>query len=80
MGMLCRNRPVNNRGVSHGGVAIVSRESEITLKKMKLHNPWEYEVLMATGMLRGSSWRVVVVAAYIPVSYTHLTLPTIYSV
>ena len=70
MGMLCRNRPVNNRGFSHGGVAIVSRESEVTLKRMKLHNPWEYEVLMATGMLRGSSRRVVVVAAYIPPNYT----------
>ena len=44
LGMLCLNRPTNDRGFSHGGVAIVWKASDLTLRQVKLHNPHGYEV------------------------------------
>ena len=70
IGLVCRNREVNERGFSHGGVAVAFKSSEMSLKKVKLHNPKNYEVLMVTGMLARCSRRLVVVACYIPPNYT----------
>ena len=70
LGMICRNRPANDRGFSHGGVAVVYRASEVSLRRVKLHNPHNFEVIMATGMLRGCARRVVVVASYLPPNYS----------
>ena len=70
LAMICRNRPANNRGFSHGGVAVVYRESAIKMTNIRLHNPGEYEVLCCTGILRGSGKRLVEVACYIPPNYT----------
>ena len=66
LSMLYRNRPPNQRGFSHGGVAIIFKERTVPLKRIKLHNPGEHEVLMASGLLAGSGRRLVVVAAYLP--------------
>ena len=74
--MLCKNRKANDMGFAHGGVSIIYREAMITLKEVRLHNPHDLEVMMAVGSIRGSMRKVAVIA----VSYTHLTLPTIYSV
>ena len=76
--MICKNRKANDMGFAHGGVGIIYRESMITLKEVKLHNPQELEVMMAVGSMRGSMRKMAVIA--VSVSYTHLTLPTIYSV
>ena len=105
IGMIVRNREVNQMGFSHGGVAVAFRESSCTFKEVKLPNPSNFEVVIAAARFPGYSRQVVVVACYlpptyspsqgasaldyitqvvvqikIPVSYTHLTLPTIYSV
>ena len=40
------------------------------MTRVKLHNPGEYEVLAASGILRGCNKRVVVVAGYIPPNYS----------
>ena len=45
--MIYKNRDKNNRGFSHGGVALVFKESSVALKEVKLHNPHRYEVVMA---------------------------------
>ena len=59
-----RDRGPAQRG---GGVAIVYRKSHIQMQKCRLPNS-KYEIVAAIGRRTG------------PVSYTHLTLPTIYSV
>ena len=64
MTMISQNRPPNDQGFSHGGVAIVYRTASLSLRRVKLHNPGKFEVVMAEGTLGGSS--LVVVGAYIP--------------
>ena len=51
LGLVCLNREVNDRGFSHGGLAVAFKAFEINLKKVKLHNPKSYEVLMVSGMI-----------------------------
>ena len=68
--MLYRNRPVNNRGFSHGGVGVFYREGAASLSKVKMHNPDNYEVLMTVGTLKGLSRKIVVVGCYIPPNYS----------
>ena len=70
IGMHCLNREVNNRGFSHGGVAVCYRESLMNLKPMKLHNPGKYEVLVTTGAIGGYSRKMVVIGCYLPPNYT----------
>ena len=68
--MLHQNRPPNQRGFSHGGVAVVYRETAMTLKKKRLHNPRNLEVMVATGSIKGCVRKVVVVGCYIPPNYS----------
>ena len=67
--LLYRNREKNSRGFSHGGVAIMFRESVCSLKPMKLHNPAKYEVLAASGIVKGCSRKIVIIACYLPPNY-----------
>ena len=66
LGMLCLNRSPNDRGFSHSGVAVVFKSSDITMRKIKLHNPHAYKVLVTTGILSGCTRRIVLVACYLP--------------
>ena len=68
--MICLNRPKNDRGFLHGGVAVTYRDSEVSMRRMKLHNPHGHEVMATTGMMKGTSRRLVVVASYVPPNYT----------
>ena len=68
--MICKNREVNNRGFSHGGVAILFREAAMVLKEVKLHNPSKIEVVMAAGSVKGCPRRIAVIACYICLLYT----------
>ena len=52
LGLLYRNRPPNDRGFSHGGVGVFFKEGELSLSKVKMHNPDNYEVLMCVGSLK----------------------------
>ena len=67
---LALNRPPNRHGVSHGGVAIITRKNLGTFKRIEVNNPECYEVLPAVGTLRGTSRKVIVIAVYIPPNYT----------
>ena len=71
LGSLVLNRDPNPlTGVSHGGVAIICRKRIGTFKKIDFPNPDKFEVLPATGSIRGSSRKIAVIAAYIPPNYT----------
>jgi hypothetical protein len=36
--MICKNREANARGVSHGGVCVLARDSRAKIVPLKLHN------------------------------------------
>ena len=67
--MLYRNREANDRGFSHGGVAVIYKESVMTLKPVKLHNPHKFEVLLTSGRIKGVARPIAVIACYIPPNY-----------
>ena len=69
LGAITKNRPVNNMGFSHGGVAIIYRESLCTMKEISLPNPSDFEVVLSSTRFPGHSRQVVVVACYIPPTY-----------
>ena len=58
LGMLYKNRPLNQRGFSHGVVAILFRDSIMSLKEVMVHNPGKYEILMAVGAVKGFSHKI----------------------
>ena len=64
--MICKNREVNDRGFSQGGVTIIYKEAAMVLKEVGLHNPKKFEVLLATGSVQGCPRRVAVIACYLP--------------
>ena len=66
--MIHLNRQPNRRGVSHGGVAVLYKDSEVKLTSLALHNPKGYEVLSTVAKLTGQYRRVVVIACYMPPS------------
>ena len=65
----CRD-PNASTGVAHGGVAIMYKKRIGTFKEISITNPEKYEVLPAIGTLRGSSRKMLVIAAYIPPNYS----------
>ena len=69
LNILHRNREVNSKGFSHGGVAVVYRESALSLRKVKLHNPRSFEVVVAEGKLKACGRKLVTVACYVPPNY-----------
>ena len=72
LGMINKNRRPGERGVAHGGVAVIWKESVCSLKQvdLKVPNPQEFEVLVAAGSLHGHTRKLVVVACYIPPNYS----------
>ena len=69
LGMICKNRPVNNRGFSHGGVAIMYQTGTSNFTRVDLPNPGDFEVIVGAGSLPGHSRKMVVVACYLPPGY-----------
>ena len=47
LGMVCRNRVRNDRGFSHGGMALVFDSTVCNFKPLEYPNPEEFEVLPA---------------------------------
>ena len=72
IGMITRNRHKNSRGVAHGGVAVLWRESmgEVRRVKPATKNDNDYEVLVAATSIKGHSRRIVIIACYLPPNYT----------
>ena len=67
--MIYRNRETNARGFAHGGVCIAFKNSECSLKEMKLHNPGKYEVVVVTGNIKGCRRKLAVIGCYLPPNY-----------
>ena len=54
VGLVCKNRPVNQVGVSHGGVTVVYRTDGCSaMQEIKLDNPDDFEVLATLATLPG---------------------------
>ena len=70
MGVLYRNRPVSNTGLAHGGVGIVYKKYFLSMRKIDIGNSDNFEVLGALGNIKGISKKVLVLACYVPPSYT----------
>ena len=70
LNMECLNRKPNDRGVAHGGVAVVSSSACCSLKRLDLPNPDGYEVLVTMSGLRGYSRKLLTVACYLPPNYS----------
>ena len=68
--MICRNRDPNERGFSHGGLAIVFRDAVVNLRQVSLRNPEKLEALMATGKVKGCPRGMAVVGCYAPPNYS----------
>ena len=66
LGFLYRNRKQNNRGFSHGGVAIIFKSSACSFTKLEFPNPGDFEVLVAVGTIPGHTRRMIVIGCYIP--------------
>lgn len=64
--MLCLNRRPNERGVAHGGVAIVANNSACTLRRVDLPNPGQFEVIVGLSTLPGYSRKLLTVGCYLP--------------
>lgn len=69
LGMICLNRRPNDRGVAHGGVAVIHNMSTCTLSRIDLPNPGEFEVLVTLSNLPGHSRKLITIACYLPPNY-----------
>ena len=70
LGMICLNRQPGQRGVSHGGMAVVHNTSDCTLVKLDLPNPDEFEVLVTLSTIPVYARKLLTVACYLPPNYT----------
>ena len=52
LGLLCRNRPLSEAGLAHGGVAILYKKSVMNLKELDIRSADNFEVLTAIGILK----------------------------
>ena len=68
--MLTRNRPPNQQGTSHGGVAVLFDENKCSFSELKMRNPEDFEVLVCSGRLVGFPRPVVIIGCYLPPGYT----------
>ena len=71
--MVTKNRPVNQMGFSHGGVAIAFRESACTFKEIQIQVQGNFEVVAASERFPGYSRQLVVVGCYLPPTYSLTT-------
>ena len=69
VGLLCKNRPPNAAGISHGGVAIAYRIGACAAREPVLQNQDNYKVIVGVITLAGYSRKMVVVGCYIPPGY-----------
>ena len=62
IGLICRNRDPNDRGVAHGGVAVASRLSSCRTVDLNLPNPGGHEVLCTSTTIPRYSRRLITLA------------------
>ena len=69
IGLICKNRPPNSRGFSHGGVAVAYRKSSCKMQEISLPNPDNFEVLVTIATIPGYARKLLTIACYIPPGY-----------
>lgn len=67
--MITKNRPVNNKGYSTGGVAIVYKCSKIKFKEFRLPGN-DFEIVCGIGTLAFHVQKVIALSIYIPPQYS----------
>ena len=72
LGLLARNRPPGENGVSYGGVAVVWREKIGKTVLVDNKNPKKYEVMTAATSLKGHSRKLLTIACYFPPGYSRI--------
>ena len=60
---------ISSNGRQYGGVAITTRASRTTFKKVDIPNPEHFEVLCIAGKVKSIREKVVIIAVYIPPNY-----------
>ena len=72
IGMVNRNRDPGERELAHGGVTVLRKETDCSLRNvdLKIPNPSGFEVLVAARALQSHTRKLVVLACYIPPNYT----------
>ena len=70
IGLICKNRLPNDRGVAHGGVAIAYRTSSCRTSELALPNPDGHEVLCTVTSMPGYTRQLVTIACYMPPGLT----------
>ena len=68
LSIITRNRKLGNRGVAHGGVCVMARESRAKMAPFRFHNPGNFEVLPVVASLKGHTRKLLLVACYMPPS------------
>ena len=66
---LVRNRPPGNAGYSHGGVALLFRDSLVSAKLIDFPNPDLFEVLPVLLTIKGVKRKFAIITVYIPPGY-----------
>lgn len=67
--MMCKNRNRNDRGLVHGGVAVLYNEQICNFSRIDFKNEEDFEILAAAGKMPGLQRKIIVVACYIPPGY-----------
>ena len=70
LGALTLKRPPGRGGYSHGGVAVIYRDSTMKAKLFSFPNPSNFEVLPVQLSVRGINKKIFVIAIYMPPGYT----------
>ena len=68
LSVIYKNRKANTRGISHGGVCIITRDSRVRATKLRFHNAADFEVIGAVCKVTGRKRKFVVIACYMPPS------------
>ena len=53
--MICRNRPVGDNGLAHGGVAVLYKKNLLNLKEIEIGNTEGFEIVGTLGNIKGIS-------------------------
>ena len=67
---IARNRPPGNAGFSHGGVALLYKDAQVSAKIIDFPNPEQFEVLVTLLTIKSVKRKFAIISAYIPPGYT----------
>lgn len=69
LGMISRCRRAQENGVAYGGVSLIWGDSLFSMRRVRMANPEDFEVVVGAGSLRGHTRKVLLVGCYVPLNY-----------